>query len=128
MDLGSRTRGIHLLLFSVFKIGNPANNIQWKSYQDIVTKNQLAWSVPHSMGDSHQVFSVIGTTDDYFKYFKNGDKQNISFVKGGPFKRLYEVFLGADAAKNLGYQINHSLVMSHGTGNVSFTPSRRTSF
>jgi len=119
--VGSRTSGINLLLFSVFKIGNPANNIQWKSYQDIVTNNQVAWSVPLSMGDSHQGFSVIGTTDDYFKYFKYADKQNISFVQGGAFKRLYEVVLGADVAKNLGYQINQSLVMSHGTGNVSFT-------
>ena len=41
--VGSRTSGINLLLFSVFKIGNPANNIQWKSYQDIVTKNQVAF-------------------------------------------------------------------------------------
>ena len=29
--------------------------------------------------------------------------------------------LGADVAKNLGYNINQSLVMSHGTGKVSFT-------
>jgi putative ABC transport system permease protein len=31
--LGSPTSGINLLLFSVFKIGNPSNNIQWNSYQ-----------------------------------------------------------------------------------------------
>jgi putative ABC transport system permease protein len=73
------------------------------------------------MGDSHQGFSVIGTTDDYFEYFKYADKQKISFAKGEHFKRLYEVVLGADVAKSLGYNINQSLVMSHGTGKVSFT-------
>ncbi len=119
--VGSRTSGINLLLFSVFKIGNPSNNIQWKSYQDIVNNRQVAWSVPLSMGDSHQGFSVIGTTDDYFEYFKYGDKQTISFGQGEPFKRLYEVVLGADVAKNLGYSLDQSLVMSHGTGKVSFT-------
>jgi putative ABC transport system permease protein len=119
--VGSRTSGINLLLFSVFKIGNPSNNLQWKSYQDIINSHQVAWSVPLSMGDSHKGFSVIGTTADYFEYFKYADKQNISFAKGEHFKRLYEVVLGADVAKSLGYNINQSLVMSHGTGKVSFT-------
>jgi putative ABC transport system permease protein len=119
--VGSRTSGVNLLLFSVFKIGNPSNNIQWKSYQNIVNKSQVAWSVPLSMGDSHQGFSVIGTTSHYFEYFKYGDKQTISFKQGAPFKRLYEVVLGADVAKKLGYDLNQSLVMSHGTGKVSFT-------
>jgi putative ABC transport system permease protein len=80
--VGSRTSGINLLLFSVFKIGNPSNNLQWKSYQDIINSHQVAWSVPLSMGDSHQGFSVIGTTGDYFEYFKYADKQNISFAQG----------------------------------------------
>lgn len=119
--VGSRTSGINLLLFSVFKIGNPSNNLQWQSYQDIVNRNQVAWSVPLSMGDSHQGFSVIGTTGEYFEYFKYGDKQKISFMQGESFKRLYEVVLGADVAKSLGYKMNKSLVMSHGTGKVSFT-------
>ncbi|GAC19433.1 ABC transporter permease [Paraglaciecola arctica] len=121
MIVGSRTSGINLLLFSVFKIGNPSNNIQWKSYQDIVNNSQVAWSVPLSMGDSHQGFSVIGTTADYFEYFKYGDKQQISFKQGEAFKYLYEVVLGADVARKLGYNLNQSLVMSHGTGKVSFT-------
>jgi putative ABC transport system permease protein len=119
--VGSRTSGINLLLFSVFKIGNPSNNIQWNSYQYITNKSQVAWSVPISMGDSHQGFSVIGTTTHYFEYYKYGNKQTISFGQGEPFKRLYEVVLGAGVAKKLGYKLNQSLVMSHGTGNVSFT-------
>ena len=119
--VGSRTSGLNLLLFSVFKIGNPSNNIQWESYQNIVDSNQVAWSVPLTMGDSHQGFSVIGTTGGYFEYFKFGDQQKITFAQGGAFTRLYEVVLGAAVAKQLGYGINQSLVMSHGTGKVSFT-------
>jgi putative ABC transport system permease protein len=87
--VGCRTSGINLLLYSVFKIGNPSNNLKWESYQDIVNRNQIAWSVPLSMGDSHQRFSVIGTTDYYFKYFKYGDKQKVLFMQGESFKRLY---------------------------------------
>jgi putative ABC transport system permease protein len=119
--VGSRTSGVNLLLFSVFKIGNPSTNIQWNSYQDVVNKSQVAWTVPLLMGDSHEGFSVIGTTNDYFEYFKYADKQKVSFTQGAPFKRLYEVVLGADVAKNLGYNLHQSIVMSHGTGKVSFT-------
>ena len=119
--VGSRTSGINLLLFSVFKIGNPSNNIQWETYQDIATRPQVEWSVPLAMGDSHHGFSVIGTTGDYFDYFKYADKQPISFKQGEAFNRLYEVVLGADVAKKLGYSLEQSLVMSHGTGKVSFT-------
>ena len=119
--VGSRTSGVNLLLFSVFKIGNPSNNIQWNSYQNIINKSQVAWSVPLLMGDSHEGFSVTGTTNDYFEYFKYADKQKISFLQGAPFNRLYEVVLGADVAKNLGYRLHQSIVMSHGTGKVSFT-------
>jgi putative ABC transport system permease protein len=100
--VGSRTSGINLLLFSVFKIGNPSNSLEWESYQSIAGNKQVAWSVPLSMGDSHNGFSVIGTTDDYFKYFKYADKQKISFQQGESFKRLYEIVLGADVAKKFG--------------------------
>jgi putative ABC transport system permease protein len=119
--VGSRTSGVNLLLFSVFKIGNPSNNIQWKSYQNIVENSQVAWSVPLSMGDSHQGFSVVGTTSDYFEYFKYGDKQKIKFIDGAPFTHLYEVVIGAAVAKKMGYALNQPLVMSHGTAKVSFT-------
>lgn len=119
--VGSRTSGINLLLFSVFKIGNPSNNLEWESYQSIANNKQVSWSVPLSMGDSHKGFSVIGTTDDYFKYFKYADKQKISFQQGESFKRLYEIVLGADVAKKFNYKLNQSLVMSHGSGKVSFT-------
>lgn len=119
--VGSRTSGINLLLFSVFKIGYPSNNLQWQSYQDIVNHKQVSWSVPLSMGDSHQGFSVIGTTNDYFKYFKYADKQALSFAQGNTFQNLFDIVLGADVAKSLGYQLQQALVMSHGTGKVSFT-------
>jgi putative ABC transport system permease protein len=50
--VGSRTSSINLLLFSVFKIGDPTNNIQWQSFADIAKNKQVDWAVPLSMGDS----------------------------------------------------------------------------
>jgi putative ABC transport system permease protein len=73
------------------------------------------------MGDSHQGFSVIGTTQDYFTHFKYANKQSISFKQGDSFKHLFDVVLGAEVAKTLGYKLGEPIVMSHGTGKVSFT-------
>ena len=33
--VGARTGSLNLLLYSVFRVGAPTNNIRWESYQDI---------------------------------------------------------------------------------------------
>lgn len=119
--VGSRTSGINLLLFSIFKIGNPTNNIQWQSYQTLTDNPVVDWSVPISMGDSHQGFSVIGSTTDYFEYFKYANKTSLAFSHGQSFNRLYQVVVGAEVAKKLDYSMGDQLVMSHGTAKVSFS-------
>ncbi len=49
--LGSRTSSIQLLLYSVFRVGNATNNITWESYEEIMNKDEVEWSVPISLGD-----------------------------------------------------------------------------
>jgi putative ABC transport system permease protein len=119
--VGSRTSSINLLLFSIFKIGNASNNLQWQTYQTFAEHSYVDWSVPLSMGDSHEGFSVIGTTTDYFEYFKYANKTSLSFSQGQPFSRLYQVVVGAELAKKLGYSTGDKLVLSHGTAKVSFS-------
>ncbi|MGS2720099.1 ABC transporter permease [Paraglaciecola aestuariivivens] len=119
--VGSRTSNINLLLFSIFKIGQPANNIQWQSYKSIVQDKNVAWSVPISMGDSHQGFAVIGTTEDYFTHFNYAQGKALNLSKGRVFNQVYDLVLGAEVAKKLGYQISDQLVLSHGSGKVSFS-------
>ena len=62
--VGARTSQINLLLYSVFRIGNATNNIEWDSYEDIVARPEVAWSIPFSLGDSHRGYRVLGTTTD----------------------------------------------------------------
>lgn len=119
--VGARTGQLNLLLYSVFRIGNPSNNISWDSYQTITQSEGVAWSVPLSMGDSHKGFNVVGTTDDYFKYFKYANKRPLSFAQGQTFKQSQEVVLGVSVAEKLGYGLGDSITLSHGTGKVSFS-------
>lgn len=119
--VGARTSQLNLLLYSVFRMGEPSNNLSWQSYQKIASDKGVSWAVPISLGDSHQGYGVIGTTPDYFTHFKYADKQALSFVQGRAFTHLYEVVLGADVARQLNYKLGDEVQLSHGTGKHSFS-------
>ena len=119
--VGARTSQINLLLYSVFRIGNATNNIQWDSYQEIVARPGVSWSIPFSLGDSHRGYRVLGTNRDYFEHFKYGDAEPLRLSGGEPFATPLEAVLGSEVAATLGYELGEEIVLSHGIGNTSFT-------
>jgi putative ABC transport system permease protein len=78
--------------------------------------------VPLSLGDSHRGFPVLATTTGYFEHFRHGDKQPLALAEGRPFAGtldgLYEVVLGAELARALGYRLGDRLTLSHGGGEM----------
>lgn len=121
MVVGARSGPVQLLLYSVFRIGNATNNISWKSYQEIKQNKWIDWTIPLSLGDSHKGYRVLGTNQDYFKYYRHGDKQLLKFREGKPFDGVYETVLGAEVAKKLNYKLGDKIVIAHGAGATSFT-------
>lgn len=119
--VGARTGDINLLLYSVFRLGNATNNVSWSSYQDISANPKVAWTIPISLGDSHKGYRVMGTTTDYFKYFRYGQKQSLSFSQGKPFSSVFDVVLGAAVARQLNYQLGNQIVLAHGMASTSFS-------
>ncbi|MDD9176799.1 ABC transporter permease [Aliivibrio sp. S2TY2] len=119
--VGARSGQVNLLLYSVFRIGNATNNIDWKSYQELSNQKSVKWSIPISLGDSHKGFRVMGTNQDYFRFYQYGKKQPLTFKEGKPFSHLFDVVLGADVAKKLNYQLGDKLVIAHGISDQSFT-------
>ncbi|MGO1245966.1 MAG: ABC transporter permease [Oceanisphaera sp.] len=119
--VGARTGQINLLLYSVFRLGSPTNNISWSSYQRIKQQQGIAWTIPIALGDSHQGFRVLGTNQDYFKHYAYGRQQPLQFAAGRAFNDTFEAVIGAEVARNLGYQLNDSLIIAHGAGNTSFS-------
>lgn len=119
--VGARSGSIQLLLYSVFRIGNATNNISWESYQDFANRPAVAWTIPMSLGDSHRGFRVLGTNNDYFRYYKFGNKRKLSFTEGEPFNDVFDTVLGADVAETLGYKLGDSIVIAHGLGSAGFT-------
>ncbi|MER2513084.1 MAG: FtsX-like permease family protein [Nitrosomonas ureae] len=119
--VGARTGQLNLLLYSVFHIGSPTNNISWQSYRELADDPKVAWTIPISLGDSHQGYRVMGTTDDFFMRFRFGENTALSFSEGKAFSQIFDVVLGADVAKKLNYRLDDNILLAHGLGQVSFS-------
>ncbi|MCR9967653.1 MULTISPECIES: ABC transporter permease [Vibrio diabolicus subgroup] len=119
--IGGRSGQVNLLLYSVFRIGNATNNIDWKSYQEFANHRAVDWAIPISLGDSHKGFRVMGTNLSYFEHYKFGSKQPLTFSEGREFNGLFETVLGSDVAKQLGYHVGSEIIIAHGISDVGFS-------
>ncbi|HWQ39962.1 MAG TPA: ABC transporter permease [Burkholderiales bacterium] len=119
--VGARTSPAHLLLYSVFRIGNPTNNLRWASYRAIAQRREVAWTIPLSLGDSHRGFRVLGTTADYFAHYRFSRGRRLELASGRVFEKTHDAVLGAEVAEKLNYKVGDRLVIAHGAGEVSFS-------
>lgn len=119
--VGGRSGQVNLLLYSIFRIGNATNNIDWKSYLEFSQHPAVDWAIPISLGDSHQGFRVMGTNHQYFAHYRYGKKQNLAFTQGREFNGLFEAVIGAEVARTLNYQIGSDMVIAHGISDVGFS-------
>ena len=118
--MGARSGAVQLLLYSVFRIGNATNNISYQSFQEIAARKEVKWAVPISLGDSHQGYRVMGTSEEYFDHYKFGSHRPLAFSAGSRFADLFDVVLGAEVAQNLGYKTGDRIVIAHGAGTTAF--------
>ncbi|WP_273022971.1 ABC transporter permease [Rheinheimera sp.] len=126
--VGARSGQLNLLLYSVFRIGNATANISWPSYQRIIKHPQIAWSIPISLGDSHRGYRVMGTSGEYFQYYRYANSQPLVVKEGTAFSGVFETVLGADVAQKLGYRLGQQIELSHGVGAVSFSQHKDKPF
>lgn len=118
--VGARTGQLNLLLYSVFRIGNATNGIDWSSVANLQANPNVEWLIPIALGDTHEGFRVVGTNNDYFHHFKYGNQQPLVMTQGSEFTDGFSAVLGSEAAKSLRYALGDKLVIAHGLGAVSF--------
>ncbi len=126
--VGARSGAVQLLLYSVFHIGNATNNISWQSYQELAARPQVQWTIPVSLGDSHKGYRVVGTSGEFFNKYLYADKQSVVFEKGHVFQDIYDVVIGSEVARKLGYSLDKKIILSHGAGDVSFYQHKDSPF
>lgn len=119
--VGARTSPLNLLLYSVFRIGTPSNNIRWSTIEQLQQRADIQWLIPLSLGDSHRGYRVLGTTHAYFEHFRYGQRQSLRFRDGDGWKNTLDVVLGYHVAAALNYQVGDQITLSHGLGSTSFS-------
>ncbi len=117
--VGARNNPLNIILSTVFHIGGSPNNISWNSYQQLADHENVDSVIPISLGDSHKGNVVVGTSKEFFETYRYGKSQNLAFNSGSAFNDLYDVVLGFQAAKNLGYKIDDPIIIAHGRTKVT---------
>lgn len=126
--VGARTSSINLLLYSVFRLGDPTANIGWETYEAFSERPDVAWTIPISLGDSHKGFRVLGTTRAYFDHYRYAGGRSLSFAAGEPFDGVFDAVLGAAVARELGYAAGDEFLISHGVQSAAFAEHKDRPF
>lgn len=112
--VGARGGSLQLLLYSVFRIGQATNNITYETYLHWKNHPAVAWTIPYSLGDSHRGFRVVGTNEDFYKHYRFRRDRSIEFESGRAPADVFELALGSDVARTLGYKTGDKVVITHG--------------
>ncbi|HSJ30086.1 MAG TPA: FtsX-like permease family protein [Longimicrobiales bacterium] len=112
--VGARGGSLQLLLYSVFGIGSPTNNVSWETYEHFRDHPAVAWTIPISLGDSHRGFRVAGTDSSFYQQFHYGGGRSIEFAEGRMPQTDHEVVLGDQVARELEYTVGSDVVITHG--------------
>lgn len=118
--VGARTGPVNLLLYTVFRIGDPTSSISWDSYQEFADRPEIAWTIPISLGDTHRGYWVLGSDQNYFRHYQYGGGSTLAMAAGEPYSGVYDAVLGAAVARDLDYAVGDEISLSHGLGEVSF--------
>lgn len=118
--IGARTSPVQLLLASVFRLSDMSNNISHHSYEAIAALPQVKWAIPISLGDTHRGYRVLGTNNNYYTHLQFGNRLHLRLGKGEWLEDTSGAVLGAEVADKLGYRVGSSIVVSHGSGEISF--------
>jgi len=113
--VGPRASSLEVVLYTVFHLGRPTNNITMQTVDDIRTRDDIDWLVPIALGDSHKGFRVIATESNYFKHVKYAGDKPLSMSSGSAFQEISEAVVGADVAKKLNYKLGSDIYITHGS-------------
>jgi putative ABC transport system permease protein len=112
--VGARTGPLNLILYTVFNMGNASNNISWKSYEDLKKNENIEWTIPYSLGDSHRGFRVIGTDENFYKHYQFRGDRKVELFEGRPALGIWDVVVGSEVQRKLNYKMGDQVIVTHG--------------
>lgn len=112
--VGAKGGTLQLLLYTVFQIGNPTNNISYESYEWLKGHPAVEWAIPISLGDSFRGFRVVATTAEFFERYRYRVEKRLMMRQGHAPSGVFDVTLGAEVAESLKMKEGATVVLSHG--------------
>lgn len=115
--VGAPSQPVHLVLYSLFRMGTPPPVIPWDIYTDIAGLPEIEWAAPVSTNESHREYTVTGSTA---RYMQTLQLKAVNFISssgaGTTFRNDQSAFIGAGLAEH--YQPGETLTIGQG-----FAPS-----
>ncbi len=113
--VGARGGSLQLLLYSVFHRGTALANVKYSTFEKYQKHPAVEWAIPISLGDSHQGYRVVATSEAFFKHYRYRRDHSLIFKKGEiGAKAESSVVLGSEVAESLRYSLGSKIVLSHG--------------
>ena len=126
--VGAKGGPLQLVLYTVFRIGSPTNNIRFSSYTKIKNLPEVDWTIPISLGDAYRGYRVVGTDENFFKHYRYRRNQKIEILDGKIPVGIFDVVLGYEVAQKFQDKTSDSIILSHGISEKSFMNHSVTPF
>jgi len=126
--VGAKGGPLQLVLYTVFRIGSPTNNIRFSSYTKIKNLPEVDWTIPISLGDAYRGYRVVGTDENFFKHYRYRRNQKIEVLNGKIPIGIFDVVLGYEVAQKFQHKTSDSIILSHGISEKSFMDHSVTPF
>ena len=126
--VGAKGGPLQLVLYTVFRIGSPTNNIRFSSYTKIKNLPEVDWTIPISLGDAYRGYRVVGTNENFFKHYRYRRNQKIEVLNGKIPIGIFDVVLGYEVAQKFQHKTSDSIILSHGISEKSFMDHSVTPF
>lgn len=112
--VGGRTGPLNLLLYTVFNLGTASTQVGMDTFEKYRAHPAVEWAIPVSLGDGHRGFRVVATDASFLEHYRFKKDRAIAMAAGEWPRGLWDVALGADVARALGYRPGDKVVLTHG--------------
>lgn len=126
--VGAKGGPLQLVLYTVFRIGAPTNNIRYSSYTEIKKFPEVDWTIPISLGDAYRGYRVVGTDENLYKHYRYRGDKKIEILDGQIPRGIFDVVLGFEVAQKYHHKTSDSIVLSHGISERSIMEHSNTPF
>ena len=109
--VGAKGGPLQLVLYTVFRIGSPTNNIRFSSYTKIKNLPEVDWTIPISLGDAYRGYRVVGTDENFFKHYRYRRNQKIKVLNGKIPIGIFDVVLGYEVAQKFQHKPSDSIIL-----------------